>query len=319
MLIALTSSLEARAASKAITEFSLSFPAAQPLTENYINIGDVKYHYVTAGQGPLLILYHGFPSFWYTWKYQIAQLARHYRVVAVDGLGSNLSDKPEAIERYHITRLVDDLNKLAYQLGGDSPFYLVGHDWGGALAWTFAQTHPQRLKKLVVLNAPPHNLLIELLKNNEEQQKASTYMDFLMHPVGEAILSFNDAYLIWNMGYQKHIDHHRISPAEGALFRQALAQPRALHSAINWYRANTNSPDSATSRWPVAAQKTSAESLLIWGQQDKAFVPEFLRQLSEYADNPEIHIIADAGHSPHLSHPQKVNRVILNFFSPAAE
>lgn len=302
--------------SDAVAHFNKQHPQSPPLTDGYATVGDVTYHYVSAGEGPLVILYHGFPSFWYAWKYQIPELAKHYRVVAIDGLGSNLSDKPTEISRYRIDKLASDLNQLSYQLGGDEPFYLIGHDWGGSLSWAFAQGYPQRLTKLVVLNAPPYNLFLKLLKHNEQQQKTSVYIDVLKHPLGEAVLSFNDSYLISSMAYQKHVDKHYLSETEAALFRQALARPQALHSAINWYRANAPDSDNRHHQvdWPADNPTIEIPSLLIWGEQDKAFVPEFLELLPNTAKQLTIKRFSDAGHWPGLSHSTQVNQQILEFF-----
>ncbi|MGH1372253.1 MAG: alpha/beta fold hydrolase [Cellvibrionaceae bacterium] len=314
---ALAQNVNASTPSDAVAQYNQMHPDNKPLTDGYVNVGGVDYHYVAAGQGPLVILYHGFPSFWYAWKPQIAELSKHYRVVAVDGLGSNLSDKPADINRYRIDKLASDLNQLAYKVGGEQPFHLIGHDWGGALAWAFAQNYPDRVAKLVVLNAPPHNVFQELLRTNEQQQKTSRYIKVLNSSLGERILGFNDSYLIWKMAYQKHLDHERINTAEADLFRQALSRPQALHSAINWYRANTTDADSPleSALWPRENPLITVPSLLIWGEKDKAFVPEFLDMLPELVEHLTIKRLASAAHWPGLSHPQQVNQAINKFFS----
>ncbi len=304
-------SVQPNPTSNAVAVFNRNYPLATPLSDGYATVNNVRYHYVTAGEGPLVILYHGFPSFWYAWKFQIAELAKYYRVVAIDGLGSNLSDKPTAINRYKVDSLAEDLNQLAYQLGGDTPFYLVGHDWGGALSWYFSQRYPTRVEKLVVLNAPPYDVFLQLLRDNEQQKKTSRYMDFLRHPLGEALLSFNDSYLIWTMAYKKHLDAGRIDSEEGELFRHALSRPQALHSAINWYRANM--PDDETLEQHQDGPKIIVPSLVIWGDRDKTFVPEFLDMLPSAVENFSIQRFSDAAHWPSLSHSNQVNRAIIDF------
>lgn len=308
-------SSHAATASDAVVQYNRLNPDSAPLTDGYVSVNGARYHYVSAGEGPLIILYHGFPSFWYAWKFQIPALSKHYRVVAVDGLGSNLSDKPADTARYRIDKLASDLNQLAYQLGGDKPFRLIGHDWGGSLSWAFAQNYPTRLEKLVVLNAPPYNLFRDLIRNNEQQKKSSRYISFLNHPVGEAILAFNDSYLISRMAYKKHLDHHRINETEADLFRQALSRPQALHSAINWYRANMPPEEGIhdDQRWPLDNPTIEVPSLLIWGEKDKAFVAEFLDMLPDYASQLSIKKFPDAAHWPGLSHHQQVNEAIVEF------
>ena len=113
--------------------------------EGYFETGGVNVHYMAAGAGPLLIFYHGFPLFWFSFHHQMTALKDEYRVVAVDGPGINLSSKPDSLEPFRLPNLVAQLDALAAHLGGDEPFYLVGHDWGGALAWSFAQHLPARL------------------------------------------------------------------------------------------------------------------------------------------------------------------------------
>lgn len=312
---AVTHSTHAVTDSDAVAQYNQLNPESATLSDGYVSVNGASYHYVSAGEGPLVILYHGFPSFWYAWKSQIPALSKHYRVVAVDGLGSNLSDKPVDTARYRIDKLADDLNQLAYKLGGDRPFHLIGHDWGGALSWAFAQNHPNRVEKLVVLNAPPYNLFRELLRDNEKQKKTSRYISFLNHPMGEALLSFNDSYLISRMAYQKHLEHQHLNQAEAALFRQALSRPQALHSAINWYRANMPSSENISDddRWPLNNPTIEVPSLLIWGVKDKTFVPEFLEMLPDYASQLTINKIPDAAHWPNLTHHRQVNETIIEF------
>ncbi|MGB2360144.1 MAG: alpha/beta fold hydrolase, partial [Porticoccaceae bacterium] len=153
----------------------ISDPALQ-FSDHSIDVDGQRLHYVSAGSGKLILFYHGFPSYWYMWKNQLLDLAADYRVVAVDGLGANLSAKPNKLAPFHVSALSRQLNALAETLAGDQGFVLVGHDWGGALAWSYAQQYPQGLDKLVVLNAPPTNLFLELLRSNPEQRKASTYI-----------------------------------------------------------------------------------------------------------------------------------------------
>ena len=137
----------------------------------YFETGGCRLHYVDVGSGPLVILYHGFPMFWFSFYPQIEALKSRFRVVAIDGLGVNLSSKPQNIELYKLENLARQIDELARQLQGDEPFRLVGHDWGGALAWAYAQQYPHRLHKVVAINAPPANQLIELLASLTSSSK----------------------------------------------------------------------------------------------------------------------------------------------------
>src|SRR5438105_4960895 len=113
----------------------------------------VKIHYVTAGQGPLLVLLHGFPDFWYSWRDQMPALAKHYQVVAVDLRGYNLSDKPEGVQNYTLDKLAGDVAAVVKHFKQEKAI-IVGHDWGGAVAWGFAMRHPEMVERLIVLNLP---------------------------------------------------------------------------------------------------------------------------------------------------------------------
>src|SRR6476660_6827888 len=134
------------------------------LREGYADVGDQRLHYVEAGDGPLIVLLHGFPEFWFGWRLQIAPLvAAGFRVVAPDTRGYNLSSKPEGFEAYGVDLLADDIRGLIGELGAESA-PLVGHDWGGTIAWTVAMNHPEVVDRLAILNAAHPRRLSEGLK-----------------------------------------------------------------------------------------------------------------------------------------------------------
>ncbi|MFM7149239.1 MAG: alpha/beta fold hydrolase, partial [Gemmataceae bacterium] len=145
-----------------------------PLESGYVNNSGVKLHHVTAGKGPLCILLHGFPDFHYSWRDQIPALAKHFKVVALDLRGFNLSDKPDGVEAYAMEKLTSDVNALLAHFGRDKAI-IVGHDWGGAIAWSFAMRHPDKTERLVILNLPHPNGLQRELTNNPQQHKNSEY------------------------------------------------------------------------------------------------------------------------------------------------
>ena len=135
------------------------------LREDYAEVGDVRMHYVEAGEGPLIVLLHGFPEFWYGWRLQIEPLvAAGFRVVAPDTRGYNLTSKPEGFEAYGVDLLADDIRGLIGELDAESA-HLVGHDWGGSIAWTTAMNHPEVVDRLAILNAAHPRRLSEGLKN----------------------------------------------------------------------------------------------------------------------------------------------------------
>jgi pimeloyl-ACP methyl ester carboxylesterase len=136
--------------------------------------GGVKIHYATLGQGPLVVMIHGFPDFWYSWRHQMEGLADQFQVVAVDQRGYNLSDQPKGVEQYDMRLLIGDIAAVIKHLGKEKAT-IVGHDWGGAVAWQFALNVPQMTENLIILNLPHPNGLVRELKDNPEQIKNSEY------------------------------------------------------------------------------------------------------------------------------------------------
>src|SRR5688572_8411520 len=139
-----------------------------------VSEGGVKIHYASLGKGPLVVMIHGFPDFWYSWRHQMAALADTHQVVAIDQRGYNLSDKPKGVESYDMRLLVGDVAAVIRQLGRDKAT-IVGHDWGGVVAWQFAMNLPQMTENLVILNLPHPNGLFRELRTNKDQIANSEY------------------------------------------------------------------------------------------------------------------------------------------------
>ena len=140
--------------------------------DGFADSGGVKIHYVTKGTGPLVVLIHGIPGFWYDWRNQIPALAKHFQVVAIDQRGYNLSDQPEGVENYTIDKLVGDVDAVVKHFG-QKKATLVGHDSGGWISWRYAMAHPDKTDRLVILNLPHPRCIERELANNPRQQKAS--------------------------------------------------------------------------------------------------------------------------------------------------
>ena len=287
-----------------------------PFTEGYVTVDGLKMHYVAGGSGKLLVFYHGFPAYWYHWKHQLKTLSKHYRVVALDALGANLSDKPAEVDAYQIGKLAHQLDKVIQELADDRPYVLIGHDWGGALAWAHAQQNPAGLEKLVVLNAPPYNLFLELLKSDPRQQKASSYVYRLSAEEADERLGQDDALGMWQIGgYQRAVERGLLSEAESQLFRTALARPGVVTGGLNWYRANIPPMGQITEEdfWPSRTAGTKVNSMLIWGSTDRIFIPEFIDRLADYTDQLRVEVLPGIGHSPHIESPDKVSELIRDF------
>jgi pimeloyl-ACP methyl ester carboxylesterase len=140
----------------------------------YADSGGVKIHYAKLGEGPLVVMLHGFPDFWYTWRDQMEALSSDFETVALDLRGYNLSDKPQGVESYAMPLLLDDVAAVIRHRGREKAI-VVGHDWGGAIAWYFALNRPEMVEKLVILNLPHLNGLVRELWNNPKQYENSAY------------------------------------------------------------------------------------------------------------------------------------------------
>lgn len=286
-------------------------------TESYFEYNGVALHYVEAGAGPLVIFYHGFPLFWFSFHHQMSALKNNYRCVAVDGPGINLSSKPDELSHYKLPTLAEQLDQLARHLNGDEKFYLVGHDWGGALAWSYAQNYAERLQKVVGINAPPTNQLLGMLETNPGQQQRSDYMYAMRSGDINRLLTENGGERLWKNAYDKlrKLPHYTFEHDE--IFRQGLAQPGAIDGGINWYRANIPelSDINDASYWPARNAHTSTQGLLIWGETDDTFDNSFIADLPDFVPNLEVCRLPGIGHSPMLECPDRVNEILLSYFA----
>ncbi len=281
--------------------------------EGFVEVNGVNLHYVEAGEGKLVLLLHGFPEFWYAWKDVLPDLTKDHHVVAFDMRGYNLSSAPESPDRYKMPTLVEDVRAVAAHFGASAQnnFVLVGHDWGGAVAWQVAYTHAALIEKLVILNAPHPAVLATLLAGNPAQQQASQYFNLFISPVAEATLSANDFALLqqsvlqsWATAEDKH--------------KYLECWRRGLTGALNYYRAAAlQSPvpqfiaDAA--RTEYLGKILSVPTLVLWGMQDHALVPENLDGISDYVSNLKIERFPNATHWVGQEQPAAVSAAIRDF------
>jgi pimeloyl-ACP methyl ester carboxylesterase len=277
----------------------------------------VRLHYVSRGTGPLIIFLHGFPEFWYAWRDQLVEFGRDHRAVAVDMRGFNLSSKPTGVEAYEIRALVEDIRALADHLGAPK-FVLVGHDWGGGVAWAFAMAHPERLEKLVIINATHPAMLARELAQNPVQQRASQYMLLFRSPDAERILSANN-YARLLASFSDLRQPGTFTSADSAEYVSAWSQPGALTGGLNYYRAaRVGPPTPGTAPWvpkwaPNSDMRVSVPTLVIWGEQDRFLVPDNLTGLEAYVPNLTVKRIPDATHWVVRERPAEVSALIRDF------
>ena len=286
---------------------------------HYVTVNGVRLHYVEYGKGPLVVLLHGFPEYWYAWRYQLPALAEAgFRVVAPDLRGYNLSDKPRGVGQYRLELLAQDVKDLIRALDADSAV-VVGHDWGGVIAWHLAMQEPQMVRKLIILNAPhPQRYLEEL--GNPGQLWRSWYVFLFQLPwLPEWLIRAGGfAGLRYRLRHEPvHAD--AFDPAMIEAYRQALAQPGALTAAINYYRAGFRS---VLSGLPKQVKPIASPTLIIWGEQDRYLGLRLLEDLERWVPELTLERIPDAGHWVQAEAPERVNELILRFIrgrrSPAS-
>lgn len=271
------------------------------MEHHYADVNSVRLHYVKDGHGPLMILLHGFPEFWYAWRKLIPEFAKDHLVVAPDMRGYNLSAKPAGVAQYGIQFLIEDIRALAEHLGYKK-FTLVGHDWGGSVAWAFAIKNPQYLEKLVILNAPHPGVFGKLLRDNPEQQKASQYMAAFQNPGIEALMAADHfSALKKAMGFT-------FTEEETKAYEGAWSQPGALASAINYYRARRPTPEGMD-------LSVHVPTLVLWGEKDTALLVANVEGLDAYIPSLKIKKFPAASHWIVHEQPNEVSRAIREFIA----
>ncbi len=276
----------------------------------YFQNGAVQLHAVAAGpqDGPVVVLLHGFPEFWYGWHKQIEPLAAAgFRVIVPDQRGYNLSSKPTGVASYALTELVSDVITIADQLG-QQKIFLAGHDWGAAVAWSATLLHPQRIAKLAVLNVPHPSVMRRFLSTRPRQLLRSWYMFFFqLLWLPEAIFSA----FHFHIGTRALLRSSRpgtFSPDDLAQYRAAWSQPAALTGMINWYRAlfrhRVKFPD----------RTVHVPARILWGERDAFLLSEMAHESLRYCTDAELFTFADATHWLQHEESVKVSQMLVEFF-----
>ena len=285
----------------------------------YVEVNGIRLHYVTAGRGPLILFVHGFPEFWYEWRKQLSEFGRDHQAVAPDMRGYNLSVKPAELSQYRVPNMVEDLRVLATHLGHER-FVLVGHDWGGVIAWAFAIAHPELLERLIIINAPHPAIFDRELRENPAQQNASRYMLTFRSAEAEGLLSADNYARLVEVLSRDLGD--RFTAADRAAYLEAWSQPGALTGGLNYYRAAGVGPpgrDGAPARTfagDVGWLTVRVPTLVIWGERDHALLTGNLDGLERFVPDLTIERIPNGSHWVVHEHPELVNRLIRNFLGP---
>jgi pimeloyl-ACP methyl ester carboxylesterase len=259
-------------------------------------------------KGPLVLLLHGFPEHWYSWRHQISALAKAgFRVIAPDQRGYNLSEKPASVEDYAIDTLTRDVAGLIHAVGRKEAV-IVGHDWGGVVAYRFAMDYPRMTKKLVILNAPHPRAFAREIKKFRQLRK-SWYMYFFQLPgIPEIVFDLSPFYWARRLFREKAVNKKAFSDKDLQIMAKANAQQGAMHSMINWYRA-------AFRIKPLhRTQPIRCPALVIWGKEDFALGVHLTDGLEPWFQGSfRLEKIPRCGHWVQNEAAEKVNQLLLDF------
>ncbi len=275
----------------------------------YITTNGVKLHYVTQGEGDLMLMLHGFPEFWYSWRHQIPEFAKDYKVVALDLRGYNDSDKPADKSAYVMDEFILDVEGVIKGLGYDKCI-LVGHDWGGAIAWNFAYAHPEMVERLIILNLPHPAKFAEGIRN-PQQLLRSSYMFFFQIPwLPEFLIQSSDYQLIENAIKGMAVNKSAFSKEDLEAYKDAAAKRGAMTATLNYYR-NIFQQRMTSQDWSVLEVPT----LMIWGEKDTALGKELTYGTEAYVRDFQIKYIPDCSHWVQQEKPELVNQYMRDFLN----
>ncbi|UCC20989.1 MAG: alpha/beta hydrolase [Promethearchaeota archaeon] len=269
------------------------------IKEKYVETNGIKLHTVIMGSGKPLILLHGFPEFWYCWAKVIPLLKEDFKLIIPDMRGYNLSDKPKAVENYKIEILIEDIKGLSETLGLGK-FFLAGHDWGGAVAWIFAEKYPELLDKLIILNAPHHQIFSQKIRSDKKQQEASSYIFEFYKPNGADFIIENNFEQL-----KKFVFNKNFSENDREKYIEAWSQPGAIEGGVNYYRANRSLED-----WKGIIE---VPTLVLWGMKDIFLTSQLLEGLSEYVKDLRIECNDKSSHWITHDDPEFVANKIREF------
>ncbi|MFD2574425.1 alpha/beta fold hydrolase [Spirosoma soli] len=282
------------------------------MEHDFVETNGIKLHVIKAGptEGPLVILLHGFPEFWYGWNHQIDELAQAgYCVWVPDQRGYNLSEKPKGLGAYSIDHLAADVIGLI-DAAGRQKAVIVGHDWGAAVAWWTAATYPDRLERMVVINVPHPTVMKRFVSRDKGQMLRSWYIGFFQLPwLPETLFRVGNWYAPART-LRSTSRRGTFTEADIQLYKEAWGQPRAFRAMVNWYRA-------ALRRAPKRSAKAriTVPTLLIWGVRDQFLKREMAQPSIDLCENGQLIFHEKATHWVHHEEPKQVNAELIRFIN----
>jgi len=272
-----------------------------------IHTNGINLHYVTQGEGPLMLMLHGFPEFWYSWRKQIPEFAKDHKVVAIDLRGYNDSDKPDDKEAYVMAEFIADVKGVIEGLGYDRCI-LVGHDWGGAIAWNFAYAYPNLVEKLIILNLPHPAKFAQGLRTPQQLLRSSYIFLFQLPFVPEMLIQFDDYKALESAFLGMAVNKTAFTQEDLDAYKDAFAKRGAVTAALNYYR-NIFQQGLTSQDWSVLDVPT----LMIWGESDTALGKELTYGTEAYVRDFQIKYIPHCSHWVQQEQPQLVNQYIREF------
>ena len=320
---------------------SLATPAAQlaPVSagfkDGYADVNGVRLHYVAAGQGDMILFLHGYFNFSLYWQDQLAEFGKDHLAVAPDMRGYNLSSRPTEVEQYQLKYLVEDVYQFAQKMNGGKKFVLVGHDWGGIVAWVYAMYHPDTVDKLIITNAP-HPHIFEREFNENPWQRFSSNYTLRFNGYAHADEQTRPDTMPRDVAVRRMatgfvadaVKSGRYSEADRQKWIDALSTPGAQGAGRNWYTANNlNPPFNDTHPASEIKASFSADAVtqgatsvvltmptfVVWGMKDGALPAGNLTGLDKYVTNLTTKLYPEEGHNLSQFRYKEVNRDIRDF------
>lgn len=277
----------------------------------FVETNSIRLHCVTQGEGDLVILLHGFPEFWYSWRHQIPALSRYFKVIVPDLRGYNDSDKPET--GYDLDTLSTDISGLIEHLGYQRA-HLVGHDWGGTIAWHFAQKFPNLLDRLAILNAPHPQQFMQEMVSNLDQLRRSWYLLALQVPaLPEWLIRQNLRNIMRGLLQEQAIRKGAFTERDTEIYQAALEKPGAISAALKHYR-QLLSPQTWLENWGRSPALITAPTLVLWAEEDFFFSHKLTEGMDRLVSaSLKLKLLQQCGHWIQQEIPQTVNRELLDF------
>lgn len=290
-----------------------------PVDHAFVQANGVRLHYIACGTGAPILFLHGFPEYSGAWLAVMGHLGERFRCIAIDTRGVHRSEAPERVDAYHLDQLVMDVCEVITALGYRK-VTLVGHDWGGFIAWETAIRHPEVIDRLVILNTAHNGVFDQMVREGGAQSTASRYMLAFRSARGEDLIARNDYGGFRAEILEPALASGRMTPGQAQEYLALWRRPNAMTPPLNYYRANRSGPPSGDDNPPRRLEDTVVRvpTLVIWGEQDPYFAIENLDRLAQVVPELTIRRFTDSGHWIVHERPDEVARLIAGFIDDKA-